>query len=237
MITSPQIEKLAFQGKCRWIVFWTGYTSTYTIPCPDGGFILLRNIHWHPFYNGPTRDIQLLGSSHQLSIVEQGSKTELIYQFRNSVSQITTTTGVSAVHNVPACDQQILETWATFKQNINVDLITIPEVGTATYGGTTPFLPQSQERPSTLGFGTGAIYPFVNISANEKYYPTGQKRPFAGAVFPTTAGVKDQLRYDIDSTRQIPIPVPTDIDRQYQFPLIGFGCWVFNIPISEYLNY
>ena len=236
MITSPKIEQLAFQGKCRWVVFWTGYTSTYTIPCPEGGFILLRNIHWNPFYSGANRDEQLLGTAHQLSIVEQGSKTELIYQFRDSVNQITTTNGLGAVHNVPANGPQIIETWGTYKQNLCIDLMQVPDVRTMTYGVATSLLPQAQERPIPLGYGATALTPYIDFSASAHYYPTGQKRPFTGAVFPSIAGVKDGLRYDFTATSPIPAPA-NDIDRQFQYPIVGFGCWIFNIPISEYLNY
>ena len=236
MITSPKIEQLAFQGKCRWVVFWTGYTSTYTIPCPEGGFILLRNIHWNPFYSGANRDEQLLGTAHQLSIVEQGSKTELIYQFRDSVNQITATNGLGAVHNVPANGQQIIETWGTYKQNLCIDLMQVPDVRTMTYGVATSLLPQAQERPIPLGYGATALTPYIDFSASAHYYPTGQKRPFAGAVFPSIPGVKDGLRYDFTATSPIPAPA-NDIDRQFQYPIVGFGCWIFNIPISEYLNY
>jgi len=86
MITSPKIEKLAFEGKCRWQVFWTGYASTYTIPVPDGGFILLRQIMYNPFYQGDTKAVQITNTIHQVSLSEQGSKNELIYQFRDPVN-------------------------------------------------------------------------------------------------------------------------------------------------------
>jgi len=44
------------------------------------------------------------------------------------------------------------------------------------------------------------------------------------------------VRYNTTLGRSIGTPTVGDPDRQYQFPLIGFGVWIFNIPISEYLN-
>ena len=126
MITSPKIEELAFKGVCRWHVFNTGYASAYTLEVPNGGFILLRQIIFHPFYQGATRNAQLLNVAHQLSLVEQGSKTELVYQFRNPVSQVTDATGIGAVHNVATTEATILETWGVFKQNVEVDEDGIP---------------------------------------------------------------------------------------------------------------
>ena len=114
MITSPKIEELAFKGVCRWHVFNTGYASSYTLEVPNGGFILLRQIIFHPFYQGANRNAQLLNVAHQLSLVEQGSKTELVYQFRNPVSQVTDVNGIGAVHNVATTEATILETWGVF---------------------------------------------------------------------------------------------------------------------------
>ena len=236
MITSPKIEQLAFEGKCTWTMFWTGYTSTSTIPCPNGGFILLRSIHWNPFYNGTTRALQLQNTSHQLSLVEQGSKSELIYLFRDPLNEITTgNQGTLVQHNIPCTGPTIIETWATFKQNINVDLMNIPIVVNANYGANTPFLATAQERSLPLGYGATALLPYYTIAAGETYYPTGQKRIFAGTTF-SGAGIRDTLRYDFSSARQVTKATAGDLDIQYQFPLVGFGMWVFNIPISEYLN-
>ena len=238
MITSPKIEELAFKGVCRWHVFNTGYASAYTLEVPNGGFILLRQIIFHPFYQGATRNAQLLNVAHQLSLVEQGSKTELVYQFRNPISQITDVNGIGNVHNVASTEATILETWGIFKQNVCVDLLNIPDVGTGLYGAVIPFQTNAQERPLPLGYGATAIIPTFSIggAGAEQYFPAGQTRQFVGINF-GGAGVRDNLRYDYTAGRQIVPATAGDIDRQYQFPLMSFGCWIFNIPVSEYLNY
>ena len=238
MITSPKIEELAFKGVCRWHVFNTGYASAYTLEVPNGGFILLRQIIFHPFYQGATRNTQLLNVGHQLSLVEQGSKTELVYQFRNPVSQITDATGIGAVHNVATTEATILETWGIFKQNVCIDLLNIPDVATGLYGAVIPFQTNAQERALPLGYGATPIIPTFSIAGAgaEQYFPAGQTRLFAGINF-AGAGVRDNLRYDYTAGRQIVPATAGDIDRQYQFPLMSFGCWIFNIPVSEYLNY
>lgn len=235
MITSPKIEELAFKGKCNWRMFWIGYNAVATIPCPKGGFLLLRQIVWNPFYQGASRETQLLNVAHQLSIVEQGSKSEMIYLFRDAIGQITSTNGIGAAHNVPTQGAQVIETWATYKQDVNIDLLNIPEVIAANYGGAAALAPQAQERPLPLGYGATALLSTYTISAGETYYSTGQHRPFLGTAF-AGAGIRDTLRYDYKAARAITQAGATDIDKQYQFPMIGFGYWEFNVPISEYLN-
>jgi len=235
MITSPKIEELAFKGVCKWKVFWIGYNSVATIPCPNGGFLLLRNITWSPFTQGNTRNIQLLNCAHQLSIVEQGSKEELIYLFRDPLAQITEVNGIGAAHSIPSTAQQNIETWAVYKQNINIDILTIPTVDPANFGAAAALNPIGQERTIPLGYGATPLLSNYLIAAGENYYSTGQKRPFLGIAF-AGAGIKDNLRYDYRLARQIQLPGATDIDRQYQFPIIGFGYWEFSIPVSEYLN-
>jgi len=237
-ILSPKIEQLAFQGKCRWVVFNTGYTSAMTLPCPAGGFILLRQIIYHPFYQGANRNAQLLNVAHQISICEQGTKTELIYQFRDPIGQVTDLNGAGIVHNVATSNALIVETFATYKQNVNIDILNIPDVSAGAYGGAVAFQTNAQERPLPLGYGATATIPTFDISGagTETYFPAGQERLFAGLVF-AGAGVRDNLRYNYNNARQIQTATAGDIDRQYQFPLMSFGCWVFNIPISEYLNY
>ena len=232
MITSPQIEKLAFQGKCRWQVFWTGYASTYTIPVPDGGFILLRQIMYNPFYQGDTKVVQIANTIHQLTMSEQGSKNELIYQFRDPLSEVQVS---GATHFQPSSGLQIIETWGTFKKNVMVDIMNAPDVNLATYSAVDVLSAQAQEKADPLGYGGLAVIPKVSFTAAEGYFPTGQQRPFNATPF-GGAGCRDRVRYNISGARQITTPNIADPDRQFQFPLIGFGIWIFNIPISEYLN-
>lgn len=233
MITSNRIEKLAFEGKCRWSVFWFGYTSAGTIPCPDGGFVLLRQIMWNPFYQGETRPDQLLNTVHQLTLSEQGSRTELVYQWRDTINQVGVAGGQ---HWVPGNGMTTVETWGVFKKNVAVDLLNVPDAGTAVYGALANFEPNAQERQDPLGYQGIANIPNVQISGAENYFPTGEQRPYIGVPF-AGAGVRDRVRYNTTVARQI-VPVNVaDPDRQYQFPLVGFGAWVFNIPVSEYLNY
>jgi len=232
MITSQKIEQLAFQGKCRWQVFWTGYASTYTIPVPDGGFVLLRQIMYNPFYQGATKATQIINTIHQLSLSEQGSTNELIYQFRDPVRDVTVG---SASHYQPGQGLQIIETWGTFKKNVMVDILNAPDVRDATFAALAPLTAQSQEKASPLGYGTIPVIPEIAFTAAEPYFPTGENRPFVGVNF-GGVGCRDRVRYDVNAGRQIIKPTVADPDRQFQFPLIGFGVWIFNIPISEYLN-
>lgn len=232
MITSPQIEKLAFQGKCRWQVFWTGYASTYTIPVPDGGFILLRQIMYNPFYQGDTKVVQIANTIHQLTMSEQGSKNELIYQFRDPLNEVQVS---GATHFQPGSGLQIIETWGTFKKNVMGDIINAPDVNVATYSAVDVLSAQAQEKSDPLGYGGLAVIPKVSFTAAEGYFPTGQQRPFNATPF-SGVGCRDRVRYNISGARQITTPNIADPDRQFQFPLIGFGIWIFNIPISEYLN-
>jgi len=232
MITSPKIEKLAFEGKCRWQVFWTGYASTYTIPVPDGGFILLRQIMYNPFYQGDTKAVQITNTIHQVSLSEQGSKNELIYQFRDPVNEVQVS---GATHFQPSSGLQIVETWGTFKKNVMVDVINAPDVAGAIYAPLDSLSSESQEKTDPLGFGNIAVIPQIDISGAESYFPTGENRPFVATPF-GGAGCRDRVRYNVAGARQITTPNIADPDRQFQFPLIGFGIWIFNIPISEYLN-
>lgn len=232
MITSPKIERLAFEGKCRWQVFWTGYASTYTIPVPDGGFILLRQIMYNPFYQGDTKAVQITNTIHQLTLSEQGAKNELVYQFRDPLSEVQVS---GATHFQPSGGLQIVETWATFKKNVMVDLLNAPDVNLATYSPNAVLTNQAQEKTDPLGYGGLAVIPRVNFTGAELYFPTGEERPFTGVTF-GGAGCRDRVRYNYTGARQITSPNIVDPDRQFQFPLIGFGIWIFNIGITEYLN-
>ena len=235
MIMSPKIEALAFKGLCRWVVFNTGYTSAYTLPVPNGGFILLRQIIWNPTFSGATKLLQLTGNAHQVSLVEQGSNSELVYQFRDALQDVGTGLGLAPA-NTATAGTTILETWGIFKNDVCIDILVIPDVAGAVYAGGVAFQNQAQERAQPLGYNGAAITPTVAISAAETYFPAGQSRLFTGTAF-AGATVSDTLRYNYLAARQIPAPPAADATRQNQFPLISFGCWVFNIPVSEYLNY
>lgn len=232
MLISPKIEALAFQGKCRWQMFWTGYTGTYTIPVPAGGFALMRQIIYAPFYQGDTKALQIATVVHQISIVEQGSRNELTYIFRDSLNDVQVS---GATHFTPSGQQQIVETWGTFKKNICIDVMNAPDVNGAVYAAGALFEANAQERIDPLGFATIAQPPSVAITAAQKYYPTGEQRQFNGAPY-GGVGIRDRIRYNANLASSIGTPNNADPDRNYQFPLIGFGCWIFNIPITEYLN-
>lgn len=233
MITSNRIEELAFRGKCRWSVFWFGYTTAGTIPVPDGGFVLVRQIMWNPFYQGDTKANQVLNTVHQLTLSEQGSRTELVYQWRDPVRDLSVAGGT---HLQPGTGMQTVETWGVFKKNIAIDLVTAPDAGAAVYGAAANFEPDAQERQDPLGWQGTAIIPNVQLSGAENYFPAGEQRAFVGAPF-AGAGARDRVRYNTAVGRQVIAVNAADPDRQFQFPLVGFGCWVFNIPVSEYLNY
>lgn len=234
-IVSNRIERLAFDGKCRWQVFWAGLTSTYTIPVPAGGFVLLRQIIYNPYYQGETKADQLINTVHQLTLCEQGSTNELIYQFRDPLNQVQIGAAGSTPHFTPGSGQQIVETWATFKKNVAVDLINAPDAAGFVYGAAALISSDAQERNDPLGFGNIATLPTVQFSGAETYYPTGEQRQFTGVPY-TGAGIRDRVRFNTSALRQVQPVTAADPDRQYQYPLIGFGCWIFNIPISEYLN-
>lgn len=231
MITSPLIEQLAFKGKCRWTVQWFGINSSGTINVPDGGFVLLRQIIHTPF-NQFVDDDAHTGQVHQLTLTEQGATDELQYIFRDPATSATAGTR----NPIPQNNQLPIETWAIFKRPVEVDLINAGSAGTFSFPATTQYAPNAQERPTPLGFGTNPtgipIEPFVDLgSGAEPYYQAGQKRPFTGATY-AGAGVRDRLRWDVIAGREITPPT-----NDLSYPIIGFGMWVFNIPVSEYLNY
>jgi hypothetical protein len=234
-IVTNRIERLAFDGKCRWQVFWAGLTSTYTIPVPAGGFVLLRQIIYNPYYQGETKADQIINTVHQLTLCEQGSTNELIYQFRDTLNQVQLGAAGSPPHFTPGSGQQIVETWATFKKNVTVDILNAPDSAAFVYGAPALISSDAQERRDPLGYGNIATEATVQFSGAELYYPTGEQRPFVGVPY-AGVGIRDRVRFNYSSARRIQPVTAADPDRQYQYPLIGFGVWIFNIPISEYLN-
>lgn len=232
MLASNRIEALAFAGKCRWQMFWTGYTSAYTIPVPRGGFVLLRQIIYTPFLQGKNVKDQITNSVHQISLVEQGSRNELLYIFRDPLRQIVVS---GEAVNTPASAPQIVETWATYKNNVCVDIANAPDPKDITYPAAATLSSEAQERISPLGYGGVNIRPLVNIQPAQTYYPSGEQRQFDGVVY-AGAGIRDRLRYNNNLASAIQDVDVAAANAVFQFPLIGFGCWVFNIPINEYLN-
>ena len=233
MITSPQIEKFAFEGKCRWAVQWFGVSSAGTIQCPEGGFILMRQIIYRPFVQ-PDPGRYTNPYVHQLTLSEQGATDELQYIFRNSLTDTNTKT------HMPTQDGETIETWAIYKRNIEIDLINAPDSDTFTYAALAQFSPEAQERSKPLGFGcTPAGFPITNevtMGGAEVYYPSGQQRPIAGLAY-SGANIRDRLRFNVTVSSGITPVGSTNSNRNFQYPIIGFGMWIFNIPVSEYLNY
>lgn len=234
MIASNRIEEFAFRGKCRWYVQWHGIGSAGTVTVPDGGFVLLRQILYKPFINLHPTSIRTdsIEYVHQLTLTEQGAQDELQYLFRD-VYQADT--------NIPNQNDQTIETWAVFKRNIEIDIINCSNAlyFSSTFGN---FTAQAQERNEPLGFGTTIAIDgetkLSTIIGTEKYFPNGQKRPISGLSYAGAgAGVRDRLRWDVSASRALNDVQPSLGDPNVQYPMIGLGMWVFNIPVSEYLNY
>jgi len=231
MVTSPRIEEYAFKGKCRWFVQWFGVGTAGTVECPAGGFILLRQILYRPFIQeGAGRNKSAY--VHQLTLNEQGATDELQYIFRDP------TNVVNDANHQPANSLEQIETWAVYKRNICIDLINAPEASTFAYALGAQYGPDAQERPTPLGFGTTPvgvpIQNVVNLGAGEIYHAAGEKRPMAGIPY-AGAGVRDRLRFNVDAASAIQ-PVTATPNFDFQYPIIGLGMWIFNIPVSEYLN-
>lgn len=229
MITSPQIEKYAFQGKCRWAVQWFGAATAGTIECPPGGFILLRQIIYRPFVD-PNHETNASPYVHQLTLSEQGATDELQYIFRNGL------TDTNAKKHQPNNDGEILETWSVYKRNIEIDLINATDSKQFVYAVKAPFSNKAQERQLPLGFDALNINTVVNLGNGENYHATGQQRPISGIPY-SGAGIRDRMRFNVSSISNVNPVKDTDDNRDFQYPIIGFGMWIFNIPVSEYLNY
>lgn len=238
MLTSPKIEKLAFEGRCRFTVQWFGIGTAGTVTVPAGGFAIVRQILYRPFINPTTPSDLASPFVHQLTLTEQGSTDELQYIFRD-----TPNGGVGAIADYQKLSvgnsSEIIETWAVFKRNICIDLINAGIASKFTYAAPAPYTPQAQEKPAPLGFGvTIPIQPLIDINAAEYYLPQGEARPAAGVDYSLIgAGVRDRLRFDINGSRVIKPVETTTPGHDFQYPIIGLGMWVFNIPVSEYLNY
>jgi len=235
MLTSPKIEKLAFEGRCRWSVQWFGIGTAGTVTVPAGGFAIVRQILYRPFFNPTSGRDAASEFVHQLTLTEQGSTDELQYIFRDSPT--------GAVNNyanlAPANSGEIIETWGIFKRNICIDIINAPRSTDFVYVAGAPFLPAAQEKNPPLGFGTTLpILPRVDFSLSEIYIPQGEARPATGVNYATIGtGVRDRLRFDVTTARSVQPIAPGNTAHDFEYPIIGLGMWIFNIPVSEYLNY
>lgn len=237
MITSPAVEKAALQGKCIWRTFNTGYLSTYTIPVPKGGFILLRQIICYPFIaNQNTPEISRF--LHQLSMVEQGSFDELLYVIRSRHTEV----GLSetSLAEIPGEPIQI-ETWASFKKNVVIDLCMITNPSEAVYAAGQTLSAQAEERGEGLGYGpTSALpagivnIPEIQLDSTSTLYPTGEQRQYNVANYHGSQ-VQDRLRFKMDGTTNIPAVSSNAARSNYQMPLYTFGYWEFKTPITDNL--
>lgn len=232
MVVSAQIEKYALQGKCIWRTINLGYTSTYTIPVPLGSFILLRQIIVYPFipFDVP-RDISQC--VFQIVLNEQGVNNELTYIIRNS--------RIPAGATVPTNDHpnnaQTIETWATYRKAVTIDVRMQPNAADAIYGGLDNLAPNAQEREGGLGYGNvlGGVRPFVLIDAATKVYPTGESRQF-DIIDYTGSNIIDRVRTRFNAAGQIPPVNPVDrIHADFQYPLFTFGYWEFKGATPESL--
>ena len=237
MLISPQIEKAALEGKCIWRTFNTGYLSTYTIPVPKGGFILLRQIICYPFItNEVSRDISRF--LHQLSLVEQGGFDELLYVIRARHTDVTTSEINQA--EIPGEPIQI-ETWATFKKNVVIDISMIPHPSTAIYGPVDSLSANAEERGEGLGYGPTVLvpagvnnFPEIILDSTSTLYPTGEQRQYNATPYQGTS-VQDRLRFKMNAATSVP-PVGNNPPRSaYQMPLYTFGYWEFKTPITDAL--
>lgn len=229
MIASDQIERWALAGKCIWRTFNTGYTSTATIPVPAGSFILLRQIIIYPFVAfNPGRNAS--NFLWQLVTCEQGGSNELVYVIRNSLYP----KGGDIVKDHPAGSQTI-ETWATYRKNVAVDLSLLPNSATAIYSPIDVMNVSADERDNKLGYGGVPVIPSVQLDAFDNLYPTGEQRPFNATPY-SGAAIMDRIRIKNQGAYQItPVNAADSTHADNQFPLITFGYWEFKAATPEQL--
>ena len=223
MLVTPLIEKALVSGACTFKTINLGLTQSYTIPVPKGGYILLRQIIYYPFVSSAADFYQR--SLVQLSLVEQGSSNELLYIFRNNLSEANTAAGNKV--NTGGNPQEV-ETWARFNKNCVLDVCIPDNVTGWTYPAKTQFIPQAEERRRPLGWYDAAFVDLqaqVRISAPNVLYPTGQQRQF---IQPYLPNMVDRLRFENKPTNLIPNPNIADDSAGYQYPLFTFGYFEFN---------
>lgn len=233
MVVSAQIEKYALQGKCIWRTLNTGYTSTATIPVPNGSFILLRQIIVYPFIPFITERLSISQCVFQMVINEQGANNELTYVVRNS----RIPAGIGAATNDHPNNPQTIETWAVFKKAATIDIRMQPNAASAIYAAPDDLAPNAQERAGGLGYENvpGGILPSVQLDANTNLYPTGESRPFGLTPY-AGAAVIDRIRTKFNAAGQIPPVNPADtVHADFQYPLFTFGFWEFKGATPESL--
>jgi hypothetical protein len=231
MIASDQIERWALAGKCIWRTFNTGYTSTATIPVPAGSFILLRQIIIYPFIPYFRSPGNVSESVWQLVTAEQGNSNELVYVIRNS----RLPAGVGVASNDHPNTPQTIETWATYRKNVVVDLSLLPNSARATYAPVDVLNVSADERDNKLGYGGVPVIPSVQLDAFDNLYPTGEQRPFNATAY-AGAAIMDRIRIKNQGAYQIPAVNAADaVHADFQFPLITFGYWEFKAATPEQL--
>lgn len=233
MVVSGQIEKYALQGKCIWRTLNTGYTSTATIPVPNGSFILLRQIIVYPFIPFITERPTISQCVFQMVINEQGANNELTYVVRNS----RIPAGIGAATNDHPNNPQTIETWAVFRKAATIDVRMQPNAAAAIYAPLDDLAPNAQERAGGLGYENtpGGILPSVQIDANTNVYPTGESRPFGLTPY-AGASIIDRIRTKFNAAGQIPPVNGADaVHADFQYPLFTFGYWEFKGATPESL--
>lgn len=228
MLITPQIDRDLFNGVCVFKTINQGLTSTATIPVPNGGFIILRQIIHYPaafgVANPETRPIL------QLSMVETGGQDELVYIFRSN-----TTLNYDPVLNRKwhtGGNMQQIETFKVFRKYVSIDFSMVPNLATNFYPPQTGFKDEAQERQQPLGFGSGVgnnLDSQVQLNTGQRIYPTGSLRQFQGFPFQNT---QDRIRIDIDPTQQIP-QVNGQPDSGFQPVLFTFGYFEYKTPVNK----
>lgn len=222
-LITAAIEKALLNGSCQFKTFNTGLTNTYTIPVPKGGMIILRQIIYYPFISSAADFYQR--SLVQMSLAEQGSSNELLYIFRNSLTEANTAAGNKI--NTGGNPQE-LETWAIYSKNVVIDVNICDNVVNWVYPIKSQFLPSAQERDRPLGWYDSAVNDLqaqVRIAPGNGIYPTGQQRQF---VQPLGTAPIDRLRFENKAANLIPNPNIADDNAGYQYPLFTFGYFEFN---------
>lgn len=231
MVVSNKIEQWALQGKCIWRTFNTGFTSTATIPVPNGSFILLRQIIVYPFIPFLDTETRVSQCVWQLIACEQGGNNELVYIIRNS----RIPAGIGAASNDHPSGPQNIETWATFRKNVVIDLTLLPNVAKATYAPVDIMQPSADERPNKLGYGGVPVIPSIQLDFDNNIYPTGEDRQFNATPY-AGASIIDRIRIKSQSLYQIPPASNLDsVHADFQYPLITFGYWEFKNATPESL--
>jgi hypothetical protein len=227
MLVTPQIDKDLFEGKCVFRTINQGLTSTATIPVPKGGYIILRQIIFYPpavgVANPETRPII------QLSMVENGSKDEILYIFRTNTTLNYDPTNNRKWHT--GGNPQQIETFKVFKKFVQIDLSITANFAGITYPLPDGFVSQAEERNPPLGYGTApvsAIDSQATLPTGETFYPTGQTREFSAIPF----NGSDRLRFPFDNTVQIP-QINGQPDSGFQPALFTFGYFEYTTPIKN----